>query len=228
MLFLATLLLALLPVPSQADGVISLEFPSSIESRSDCIYRANLTNEGDVDIIVLEVVADVQGGDWQFPFGSDIIHLFNGSRTVPSGGSTSFEKEQFGWGVIGAFEVVVTVKYMEAGGTEEIVVNQTFPTTFYTEYDETFEEREEPNLLAIFFTLLILFWGAMMLGFFIRQSFYDFEIKKTMEMDPIDETQWFKWFDQIWWARGNKISVLLFYGIFALIFALMLTFGYRW
>ncbi len=155
LLFLATLLLALLPVPSQADGVISLEFPSSIESRSDCIYRANLTNEGDVDIIVLEVVADVQGGDWQFPFGSDIIHLFNGSRTVPSGGSTSFEKEQFGWGVIGAFEVVVTVKYMEAGGTEEIVVNQTFPTTFYTEYDETFEEREEPNLLAIFFTLLI-------------------------------------------------------------------------
>lgn len=229
MLVLAMLLLASLSAPSKADSAIDLEFPSRIETGSDSVYWVNLINEGDADIIVLEVVADVQGADWMFHFGSDVVRLFNGSRTVPSGGNTSFEKEQSAWGVTGALEVVVSVRFMEVGGTEELVIDRTFPVTFYVEYDEPpFEDQKEPNLLAIFSILFILFWGATMLGFFMRQAIYDFEIKKTLELDVIDGGQWFKWFDQIWWARGHKVAVLVFYGAFSLVMALMLTFGLQW
>jgi hypothetical protein len=228
-LVLAMLLITAAVPTAEAESAIVLGFPPSVESGSENVYRVDLMNEGDVDIIVLEVMADVQGADWKFPFGSDIIHFFNGSRSVPSGTNTSFEKEQFAWAVTGLLEVEVTVRYTEVGGTEELVVNQTFTVMFYLDYDESpYEDRKEPNLLAIFFLTFILFWGALMLGFYIRRSYYDFEIKKTLELETIDGTQWFKWFDQIWWAKGRKMLVLLFYGIFALLFALMITFGYRW
>jgi len=229
LLVLAVLLLAFLPAPSKADTSIALEFPPRIESGYDYNYRVNLTNEGEVDIVVYEVVADIQGADWQFFQGYDIVHMFNGSRMVFSGESTYFEKEQYTWASTGSFDVVVTVTYMEVGGTERAVVNRSFPVIFYLEQnDSLYPEKDEPNLVAIFFFAFVCYWGVLMFAFFVRQSVFDFEIKKTLEQDPIDGLQWFKWFDQIWWARGHRAAVLILWGAFAFVFALMITLLFNW
>lgn len=223
------LLLASFPAPLKADGAIDLEFPSRIESGYYYNYRVNLTNEGEVEIVVYEVVADIQGADWLFIQGFDIVHLFNGSRMVPSGETTFFEKEQYTWAATGSFDVVVTVTYMEVGRTERAVINRSFPVVFFLEEDDAlYPERDEPNLVAIFFFAFLCYWGAFMFAFFVRRSIFDFEIKKTLEQDRIDGLQWFKWFDQIWWARGHKAAVLILWVAFAFALAMMVTLLLQW
>lgn len=226
MLALAVLLSTFTAGCSLADTAVDLDLSSEIAGPSAPI-TVILTNRGDQEVTVTQVRAEIQFSDQQKEmlqvFGTgEVVLVFNGSQAVPAGGDHVFEREVFIGTVTGQIDVVVTVRFLEAGGEEEIIVNRTFPVTFYLEdSDPLVPEPNEPNRLGIFSFMFFLTWALLMLVFFFRRSLFDFEIKRTMEEESISGLQWFKWFDQIWWAQGHRMAVAILYGLEALFIAFL-------
>lgn len=223
LLALAVLLSTITAGCSLADPAVDLDLPLEIAGPGAAL-TVTLTNHADEDVTVTRVLADIQISEEQKArlsiFGTgDVVLVFNGTEGIPAGGTHIFEREVFMGMVTGQIDVMVTVRFLEAGATEETVVNRTFPVTFYLEDPEPLQEPDGPNRLGIFSFLFFITWPLLMLAFFVRSSIYDFEMKKTMEEETISELQWFKWFDLIWWAQGHKLAVAILYGLLALLIA---------
>jgi hypothetical protein len=227
-----TLLLSIVPGVAMAEDSLLVEFPTHLETGTACTFWSNVTNDGESEVIITNVAIDVQGYDWMFPFGSDRVVLFSGNRTVSPSEKVTFEKDSWTGAVDGVMEVLVTIRFIEDGRSNETVHSQSFEVTFtienggFVDDDVPYQDSVEPNRLILFLSIFISFWALLMLAFLVRTSVYEFETKKTLEEKTIGSAQWFRYFDLIWWATGHKLAVVILYGLIAFSFSLIGIFLY--
>ncbi|MCE5261550.1 MAG: hypothetical protein LLG21_06195 [Euryarchaeota archaeon] len=220
-LIIGALLLALMvPANAIAADEAALEFgPNSVYSHEKNEFWLTFHNTAEREIVLSNAVAviDWPGEPW-FINQTDpdiVIDFLDGMVTVPAGASVTF-KRSVEVGLSGGFSVDLTIRGRYAG--EETYTMISGSSSVDCTERQLLDGRAP--LASASFVFLFIFISSMF-GFIIQGAFYEYEIKKNLEDENLDEFQQFKWFLHIWWRRGHKIWVVLFFAGFALLIALM-------
>ncbi len=216
----ALLLVLLVPSNVMAEDVADLEFgPNEVFSHEETEFWLTFHNTADREIALSDAVAVIEwpGEPW-FINQTDpdiVIDFMDGTVTVPAGGSVTFRRSVY-VDLSGGFSVDLSAKGKYAGdATSTIITGSSFVDCSKRQF---FDARAP---LASAFSMFILLFACGLLGFFVRGAYWGYEIKKNLEDDALDELQYFKWFLFIWWNRGHKVRVIMFFAIIALLFALI-------
>ncbi len=197
-----------------------LEFgPDEVFTHEENDFWLTFHNSADRAIVLTDAVAVIEwpGEPW-FVNQTDpdiVIDFLDGAVTVPAGGSLTF-KRSVEVGFLGSFSVDLTARGKYAGDA----ISTTIVGLSFVDCNER-QLLDIRAPLASAFSAFLLIFTCGMLGFFVRGAYWDYEIKKNLEDEDLDELQRFKWFLYIWWHRGHKIWVVLFFAGFALLIALM-------
>lgn len=216
----ALLLALLVPGNAMTEEAAVLEFgPDEAFSGEVNKFWLTFHNTADREIVLSDAVAVIEwpGEPW-FINQTDpdmTIDFLDGTVTVPAGGSVTF-KRSVQAGFHGGFSVDLTAKGKYSGNESYTMFSG---SDFVVFSDRQILDARAPLASASLVFLLIFMCG--MAGFFVRGAYWDYEIKKNLEDKNLDEFQQFKWFLYIWWNRGHKLWVVLFFAGFALLIALM-------
>jgi len=216
----ALLLLLIVPGNALAEDEVVLEFgPNEVFTHEENEFWLIFHNTADRDIVLSDAVAVIEwpGEPW-FPDQTDpdvVIDFLDGTVTVLAGESVSFEKS-VNIGLNGGFSVDLTAKGKYSGDPAFTVI------TGFSYVDCSSRQLLDTRApLASAFSAFFLIFTIGMLGFFVRGAYWDYEIKKNLEDENLDDIQYFKWFLHIWWNQGHKLWVVMFYAVFALLIALI-------
>lgn len=216
------LMVLLIVVPDDGSAVLSgeVEFgPGEPFSGETNEFWLTFRNTGDRDIVLTDVLAVIDFpsvGFFDDQYDPDVpIDFLDGELLVPAGEKVTLRRS-VRIDLFGGFSVPMTIRGHYAGES----ATNTLETSSWVHCTERalFDQRE-PFGSAV--TMFILIFGVGMLGFFVRGAYWDYEIRKNLEEEELDALQWYKWFDQLWWRRGHKTWVLLFYAAIALTFSLL-------
>jgi hypothetical protein len=216
----AMLLLIIMPGNLDADLSGEVEFgPNEPFSGEVNEFRLTFRNTGDRDIVLTDARAVIDFPSIDFfddQYDPDVtIDFLDEEVLVPAGEEVTLRRS-VRIDLHGGFSVPITVKGHYAG---EMVTNILETSSWAHCTERQLLDRRDPFGGAV--TMFIFLFGAGMLGFFVRGAYWDYEIKRNMEEEELDALQWYKWFDQLWWRRGQRTRVLLLYATIALTFSLL-------
>lgn len=214
------LLVLIVPGNAMAEEDVVLEFgPYEVFSGENNEFTLTFHNNADRSIVLSDAVAVI---DWPgTPFFNDTVNpdlpidFLDGEVTVPAGGSFKF-RESVMINFYGGLSVILTVKGTYSGDSS---LTSFTGSSFVICSERQFLDTRAPLTSAI--SAFILLFAIGMLGFFVQGAYWEYEIKKNLEDEDLDEFQQFKWFLHIWWNKGHKIRVVLFFATLALLIALM-------